>query len=332
MAYVDGDNLTPRASELLTDIKNTKLPHLDSANSAVKYDKQLLSFLDHPGEMPIVCANAYLGYRAIQKGLDEGADIILCGRVADASPVIGAAAWWHGWKEDNFDALAGALVGGHLIECSTYVTGANFAGFFKYEIQELLNLDLPIVEIDSRGHSVVTKHDALNGIVTEDTVKCQLLYELQGTVYLNSDVKADLSGIFITEQSKNRVHVSGIKGYPPPDTTKLAIFYRGGWQNELLFNASGYATEKKWDLQEAQLRAKLEEWGLTSQFVVLDFQRVGTPKENPDSQLSSTSYMRVFAQSKDPNILRQLLAAWLFNGMAHFAGKTSLLSEFAPVH
>lgn len=281
--------------------------------------------------MPIVCANAYLGYRAIQKGLDEGADIILCGRVADASPVIGAAAWWHGWKEDNFDACR-CPCWGAFDRVFDLCDGSQFAGFFKYEIQELLNLGLPIVEIDSRGHNVVTKHDALNGIVTEDTVKCQLLYELQGTIYLNSDVKADLSGICITEQSKNRVHVSGIKGYPPPDTTKLAVFYRGGWQNELLFNASGYATEKKWDLQEAQLRAKLEEWGLTSQFDVLDFQRVGTPKENPDSQLSSTSYMRVFAQSKDPNILRQLLAAWLFNGMAHFAGKTSLLFEFAPVH
>lgn len=134
---MSADNLTSRATELLTDMKDNKLPHLDLANTAVKYDKQVLSFLDHPEEMPIVCANAYLRYRAIKKGLDEGADIILCGRVADASPVIGAAAWWHGWDEEDFDALAGTLVGGHLIECSTYVTGANFAGFFKYEIQEL---------------------------------------------------------------------------------------------------------------------------------------------------------------------------------------------------
>ncbi|KAL1880860.1 hypothetical protein Plec18167_003395 [Paecilomyces lecythidis] len=325
VAYVDGDNLLPRADKILDNIRNGQVKHFDSANPQVKCDKFTTSFLDHPDEMPIVSANAYLGYRAIKKGLNEGADIIICGRVSDASPVIGAAAWWHNWSEDNFDALAGALIGGHLIECSTYVTGANFAGFFKYDIKELLNLGLPIVEIDAKGDSVVTKHEALNGIVTADTVKCQLLYELQGLIYLNSDVKADISGIRVAEQAKNRVHVTGTKGYPPPPTTKLAVFYRGGYQCEILLNAIGYATEKKWDLQEAQVRSKLGEWGLTSSFDTLDFQRVGVPKEDPDSQLSATTYLRIFAQARDINVLRKLAAAWAFNGMAHFAGMCASL-------
>ena len=275
--------------------------------------------------MPIVSANAYLGYRAIKKGLDEGADIIICGRVADASPVIGAAAWWHQWTPSDYDQLAGALIAGHLIECSTYITGANFSGSYKYAVKDLMNLGLPIVEIAADGESVVTKHPRLNGIVTADTVKCQLLYELQGNIYLNSDVKADIANVKVVDEAKDRVHVSGVKGYPPPATTKLAVFYRGGYQCEMLINATGYATSWKFDYQEAQLRTKLEEWGLLDKIDVLDFQRVGLPMENPDSQLASTTYLRIFAQAKYVAVLGRLLEAWVFNGMAHFAGMVHAL-------
>ena len=118
IAYVDGDNLTSQADKILSDIKTGVMSHLDrTTNANIHLEKDSLAFLEHPEEMPIVTANAYLGYRAIKRGLDAGADIVICGRVADASPVIGAAAWWHGWPEDQFDALAGALVSGHLIEC-----------------------------------------------------------------------------------------------------------------------------------------------------------------------------------------------------------------------
>jgi hypothetical protein len=259
--------------------------------------------------------------RAIKRGLEEGADIIICGRVADASPVMAAAAWWHGWPDSAYDELAGSLIAGHLIECSTYVTGANFAGFDKYDIKDLLNLGLPIAEIDSNGECVITKHDALPGIVTEDTVKCQLLYELQGNIYLNSDAKADITHVQVKEESKNRVHVGGVRGYPPPSTTKLAVFYRGGFQCEATINATGYATARKYKLQEAQIRSKLQEWGLLEQFDVLDFQRIGVPAENPRSQLESTTSLRIFAQAKDATTVGKLAQAWTYNFMAHFAGE-----------
>lgn len=84
--------------------------------------------------MPIITASAYLGYRAIKKRLDEGADVIICGCVADASSVIGATARWHSWEDKDYNELAGALIAGHLIGCSTYVTGANFAGVYKYPV------------------------------------------------------------------------------------------------------------------------------------------------------------------------------------------------------
>ncbi|PHH86880.1 hypothetical protein CDD83_9634 [Cordyceps sp. RAO-2017] len=328
VAYVDGDDLMPKIHTLLgSGASYQPLKHLDSANEDVKLAKDTLSFLENPQTMPIISANAYLGYRAIKRGLDEGADIIICGRVADASPIIGAAAWWYGWAESDFDELAGALIAGHLIECSTYVTGANFAGAYKHPPSVFINLGLPIVEVSANGECVVTKHDGLGGFVTADTVKCQFLYELQGHIYLNSDVKADTENIRITPQGRNRVHVSGVKGHPPPPTTKLAVFYRGGYQLEILVNATGYATEHKWDIQEAQVRSKLEEWGTLSSLDVLDFQRVGVPMENPETQLSATTYMRIFAQARDPRVLGSVTMAWNFYFMAHFAGMNCSLDH-----
>lgn len=305
--------------QLLASREETSLEHLDSANAKVTLAKDSLAFLQDPERMPVVAANAYLGYRAIKRSLDAGADIIICGRVADASPVIAAAAWWYGWSESDFHQLAGALVAGHLIECSTYVTGANFSGAYKHPVADFIDLGLPIAEVASSGECIITLHESLNGFVTEDTVRCQLLYELQGNIYLNSDVKADLCQIKAKQLSKNRVHVSGVLGHPPPPTTKLAVFYKAGYQCEILINASGYATDHKWDLLEAQTRRKLEDWG--AMLDILDFQRVGVPQSNPDSQLASTTYMRIFAQSTDRSTVAKVAGAWNFNFMAHFSGR-----------
>lgn len=311
-----------KVHSLLPDAASASKVHLDSANKDVKLADNALCFLQDPEHMPIVAANAYLGYRGIKRALDEGADIIICGRVADASPVLGAAAWWHSWKETDYNALAGTLVAGHLIECSTYATGGNFSGAYKHPTSSFINLGLPIAEIAYQGESVITKHEELGGFVTPDTIRCQLLYELQGNIYLNSDVKADLSNVQIKPQlTKNRVHVSGIKGYPPPPTTKLAVFYKGGYQLEILMNACGYAMDHKWDVQEAQVKSKLDEWGLLDKLDVLDFQRIGTPQENPVSQLASTTYMRIFAQAKDKSVCRAVAGAWNFVFMSHFPGK-----------
>jgi hypothetical protein len=165
------------------------------------------SFLD-VSQKYIVSANAYLGARAIVKGLENGADIVICGRVSDASPVIGAAWYWHGWSDTDYDRLAQCLIAGHLIECSAYVTGANYAAFYEEQMDKLIDLGFPIVEVAKNGTCVVCKHEASNGLVTVDTVKCQFLYELQGNVYLNSDVAAILDEAKIEQVGNNREVVS----------------------------------------------------------------------------------------------------------------------------
>ncbi|KAJ5745463.1 hypothetical protein N7520_010645 [Penicillium odoratum] len=318
VAYVEGDCLMNKVNDLLKPTEG-KLPHLDSNNPDVHLESNATSFIGDP-KRPIVSANAYLGIRAITAGLRESADIIICGRVSDASPVIAAAQWWHGWDDTAYDELAGSLLAGHLIECSTYVTGANFAGFDQYEIPELLDLGLPITEIESDGTCVVTKHEKLGGFVTADTVKCQLVYEIQGNLYLNSDVKADISKVHVEEIATNRVRVTGVKGHPPPPTTKLAVFYEGGYQCEYTMNATGYAVSKKFDLHEAQVRSKLEEWGVLDDFQILDFQRIGVVQTNPQNQLEATGTSRLFAQALEASTLGKLAAAQGFNGMQHFSG------------
>lgn len=332
IAWVEGDDLLPDVRAILRPDARGRLPHLDGDNPAVQLADDTASFLDDPRQK-IVAANAYLGGRAIRAGLDAGADIVICGRVADASPVMGAAAWWHGWADDDFDRLAGALVAGHLIECSYYVTGGNFAGFDELEVaRDLLGIGCPVAEVEESGACVITKHEKLRGVVTEETVKCQLLYELQGNVYLNSDVKADITHVAVRQVGDNRVYVWGAKGHPPPPTTKLAVFYRGGYQGEHTVNAVGYATPQKYDMLEAQVRSQLKKWHCEQEIDVLEFQRVGVPQDNPRSQLQATTYLRIFVQAATADAVRKVFAAWAHNFMQHFPGMGGTLDWRLLLH
>ncbi|KUJ08285.1 DUF1446-domain-containing protein [Mollisia scopiformis] len=326
VAFVEGDNLLPILGNDLASLKKDLPPHLDSDNPDVKLPWNLLG--PNSESVPLVSANAYLGARAIVQGLRDGADIIICGRVADASPVIGAAWYWHSWKDTDYDRLAGALISGHLIECSAYVSGGNFSGFTEYDLNTFIEPGFPITEIDADGACVITKHEGTGGMINEDTVKCQFLYELQGSIYLNSDVKAYLNDVRIQRVGKDRVRVSGIKGAPPPPTTKATIFYQGGYQSQILVNATGYGTAQKWQLFETQLRRKLSISSADKDLSILEFQiesRVGTPQPNPKSQLNSTTYMRVFAESHSQEALMSLLIAFRDISLQHFSGFHSAL-------
>ncbi|OAL35130.1 hypothetical protein AYO20_05607 [Fonsecaea nubica] len=309
VAYLSGDDLTEETKDQIA--RTGQIPaHLDSNNPDVKVEKLAVALQDYQSR-PVITSHAYLGARGIVGALDGGADIVIAGRVADASPVIAAAWYWHQWKPTDYDQLASALIAGHLIECSAYTTGANFAGFDQFDLDLLVDLPFGIAEVAKDGTAVITKHENTEkGVVNADTIKCQFLYEIQGAIYLNSDVSADTTNIVIRDVGKNRVEMSGIKGYPPPPTTKLAVFYDAGYQCQLLANAAGYATDKKWQLFEKQMRFFLNEKGVLDQFDHLEFQIVGVPEHNPRSQLRSTTYCRVFAQAPTEEPVAQIFSAW----------------------
>lgn len=181
-----------------------------------------------------IYAQAYLGAYGIVTALEAGADIVIAGRVADASPCVAVCVWWHSWDCGNADALAHALICGHLIECSTYITGGNWSGF-KALAGQWTDIAYPIAEVEADGTHVITMEEGHHGVVNKSTCSAQLVYEIQGPLYYNSDVVAELTNIKMEEVGKNRVRVSGVKGLPPPSTTKVGITALGGYQAEMQY-------------------------------------------------------------------------------------------------
>ncbi|KAM5352828.1 hypothetical protein ACJ41O_005550 [Fusarium nematophilum] len=241
-----------------------------------------------------IYAQCYLGCFGIVEALKQGADIVLCGRVADASTVMGCAAYHHGWGRTDYQQLARAFVAGHFIECSTYVTGGNFSGF-KSLPGESLNVGFPNAEVEAGGDFYITKQKGRDGMVTVDTCKAQLLYEIQGPLYYNSDVVARLDEIKIEPAGENRVYISNVSGLRPPPTTKVGITARGGYQAEAHYFLCGLDIEEKAQMLERQVRHLLDE----SKFHCLKFRTNGRCPSNPRNQDAATVDLRIFAQARN---------------------------------
>lgn len=243
-----------------------------------------------------IAAQAYLGGLGIAAAFENGADIVVCGRVSDASPVIGAAYWWHRWNRNHLHELANTFVAGHLIECSTYVCGGNWSGFKQLEDKKWHDIGYPIAEISALGQVVITKQKESGGMVTEDTCKAQLLYEIQGPWYFNSDVTAILDEISFEQLESDRVALKGVKASEPPPTTKVGITARGGYQAEVHWFLVGLDIEAKARMMEQQIRREL---GDLSRFSLLKFTLNGSVLENADKQEAATVDFRVFAQAPE---------------------------------
>ncbi|GAA4907846.1 uncharacterized protein DUF1446 [Actinomycetospora succinea] len=193
-------------------------------------------------EKPLV-ANAYLGCRGIVSALEAGANVVVTGRVTDAAVVVGPAAWRHGWGPDDVDALAGAVVAGHVIECGAQATGGNFS--FAGELTGTEHVGLPVAEIAADGSAVITKAAGTGGAVTVETVTAQLLYEVDGPRYLTPDVVARLDTVTLTQDAPDRVRITGTRGEAPTDTVKVGAIVPAGWHNEMTFVLTGLDVEAK---------------------------------------------------------------------------------------
>jgi hypothetical protein len=247
-------------------------------------------------EFEPIYAQAYLGGLGIAKAFEKGADIVICGRVSDASPVIGAAYWWHNWGRSDLDKLANAFVAGHLSECSSYSTGGNYTGFKDLECLGWTNIGYPIVEISQTGEVVVTKNKGSGGEVSVNTLTSQFLYEIQGPWYFNSDVTAILDDTSFDQLSTNRVALRGIKGALPPPTTKVGITAKPLYQTEMHWFITGLDIPAKARMIEQQIRAQMAPH--INNFSRLDFQIIGSCAENPTNQNVATVDFRVIAQAR----------------------------------
>jgi hypothetical protein len=195
-------------------------------------------------------ANAYLGARPIVDALEQGAQIVITGRVADASLFLAPLVHEFGWSWDDWHRLAAGVVVGHLLECSGQVTGGNYSGPW-WENAEPTHIGFPIAEVDEDGSAVITKPAKTGGFVTFDTVREQLLYEVHDPArYLNPDVVADFTSLTLTDEGDDRVRVTGTRGEPAPPTYKGLVCTPAGFAGETRL---AYA----WPDAEAKARAAL---------------------------------------------------------------------------
>lgn len=279
IAYIEGDDLMPRMEELRN--AGVDLRHMETGEPL--------------GDRPVLTANAYLGGWGIAEALSRGADIVVTGRVTDAALVVGPAAWHHKWKKDDWDALAGSVVAGHVIECGAQATGGNYA-FFK-EIPGLDHPGFPIAEVEADGSAVITKHPGQGGQVSIGTVTAQLLYEIAGPAYMNPDVTARFDSIQLSPDGPDRVRISGVRGEPPPATTKVALNYQGGWRSTTTLYLTGLDIEEKAALVESGLWATIP--GGKESFQEVDVRLVRTDKLDPLTNEEATAALRITVKDGD---------------------------------
>ena len=207
---------------------------------------------------PIVSANAYIGARPVAEALRGGADIVVCGRVADPSLVLGPALAHYGWGMEDWDRLARATMAGHLLECGAQVTGGYFADPGYKDVPDLARLGYPIAEIDADGHCTVTKPEGTGGRIDERTVKEQLLYELHDpAAYLTPDVVADITAARVEQVGPDRVRLSGVRGHARPPSLKVNVCFESGWFAEGEISYAGARAEARARLAGEVLRERL---------------------------------------------------------------------------
>jgi acyclic terpene utilization AtuA family protein len=283
IAYVDGDNLLPR----LGDIRDAGIEVTDFETGAPVADIDYIS------------ANAYLGAWGIADALGRGADIVITGRTTDAAIVCGPAAWHHRWERDDLDAMAGAVVAGHVIECGTQATGGNYS--FFTELHGMERPGFPFAEIAADGSSVIGKHDGTGGGVTIGTVTSQLLYEIGGPGYLGPDVTARFDTIALDQEGPDRVRISGTRGEAPPERLKVSMNSWGGFRSDITIALTGLDIEEKAALVDKAF------WR-SCRFAADDFESVTTTVVRTDKD--------------DPASNEEAVAAWRLTVKDHDAAKT----------
>ena len=296
VAHVEGDDLLGLVAEL-------ELPHLDTGEPL--------------GHRTPLTANAYLGAWGIAAALQAGAQVVVTGRVTDASLVVGPAIARFGWARDDWDRLAGAVAVGHVLECGTQATGGNYS-FWREEVPQPLRMGFPVAELAEDGSAVITKHPGTGGAVTVGTVTAQLLYEIAGPSYAGPDVVTDFGSLALTQDGPDRVRLSGARGGPPSGRLKVALNLVGGYRNALELVLTGLDIEAKAELALAQL-----EDALPTRPQLLESQLVRLDRPDAPTNEQAAALLRISAKDPDPQVVgRSFSGAAVELALASYPGFT----------
>jgi hypothetical protein len=286
VAVVEGDDLAGSLAELVAS--GSALRHFESGDPVRRGDL---------GE--VATANAYLGGFGIAAALAAGADVVVTGRVTDASLVVGPAAWWHGWTPEDLDELAGAVVAGHVIECGAQTTGGNYP--FLSELSAGLP-GFPVCEVAADGSFVVTKQSGTGG----------------GGRYDNPDAAARFDTIALHQLGPDRVGVDGVRGEPPTDELKVAVNLDAGYRNSMTMVITGLDVEAKARHATTLLDDLL---GGRERFGTFDVQLLRTDREDATTNEAATALLRVTVMGDDKDAVgRRFSSAVAELALSSYAG------------
>lgn len=216
VALVEGDDIAARLPEIV------KQPGcaMNNMETGAKFDDV---------RAKVLCANVYFGAMPVVEALKSNPDIIICGRVTDTGITLAAMIHEFGWQQSDYEKLSHGIVAGHIIECGAQASGGNFTDWKK--VKSFVDVGFPILECEADGSFVVTKHPGSGGLVSVQTIREQLLYEMgHPQSYITPDVIADFTSIQLAQEGEDRVRISGVTGRLPTDLLKVSVAYSDGYK------------------------------------------------------------------------------------------------------
>ncbi len=287
VAVVTGDNILYRIDQLME--QGVSFEHMETGESLETVRDRLLF------------ANVYLGVGPIVEALRQGADIVVTGRTTDTAQFMAPLVYEFGWREDEWDKLAQGILMGHLMECSAQSTGGNFSGNW-WDVPDMDRIGYPIAEVQEDGSFILTKTPTSGGLVTVDTVKEQMLYEIHDpSAYVTPDVVANFTTAVLENVGPDRVSVRGATGKPRPEHLKAVMGYQNGYMGQAIIGYSWPDALKKARKADEIIRKQLARKGMHYEEIhtsFLGFNSLHGPTvEEPTEELNEV-YLRIAVRAK----------------------------------
>lgn len=303
----------------------------------LEFDKKLMDIKEQ-----VASANVYIGAEGIVEALKNNADIIVTGRVADPSLVVGPLMFEFGWNSDECEKIGNSIMIGHLLECGGQITGGYFADPGFKDVENLWNLGFPIAEVKENGEVVITKVEGTGGKVTTQTCKEQLIYEIHDpSAYITPDGIANYTNVTMEQIGKDRVLIKGGTGSQKPATLKVSIGYKDCFIGEGEISYGGSGSYERAKLAGEIVKKRLEYTGVNIEELRIDYigvnslykDQISDSMSNQRSECNEVRLRvsgRVSDRSEAAKIANEVEALYT-NGPAGGGGATRSVKEVVSI-